>query len=51
MRDIPSAPEKILDAPGLKDDYYINIIGKLLFLNLIIIFLSWPFALGVLCHV
>ena len=26
MRNIPSGPEKILDAPGLKDDYYINII-------------------------
>jgi cell division cycle protein 20 (cofactor of APC complex) len=26
MREIASTPEKILDAPELKDDYYINIL-------------------------
>jgi cell division cycle 20, cofactor of APC complex len=25
MRTIPSSPEKILDAPDLKDDYYLNL--------------------------
>ncbi len=27
IRDIPQQPEKVLDAPELLDDYYLNLLG------------------------